>query len=125
MQLAKLSVADTSVLPVDGTGCDRRVLAEEYGVWRGYYTEGFEISAFQWCDDSTRSIWVQYAEGAQARSPVAWPTHGAHDVPHYFVGFRGTLIGPFAYGHFGMSDYQLTVDSVLFARLPSRNDCGK
>ena len=39
--------------------------------------------------------------------------------------FRGTLIGPFAYGHFGMSDYQLTVDSVLFARLPSRNDCGK
>jgi hypothetical protein len=31
--------------------------------------------------------------------------------------------GPFSYGHFGVSDYQLTVDSIMFARRPTATDC--
>jgi hypothetical protein len=122
--LSQLDVGDTTTIPVDATGCDRRELVERPGLWLGYYSSGFELSAFQWCGDTTRTIWVEYDRGAQARSSVVWPDHPADTVPQYFVGFKGRLVGPFSYGHFGMSQYRLTVDSVLFAQRPTGRDCG-
>ena len=120
-----MDLGDTTTIAVDATGCDQREAPlERGGLWLGYYSSGFELSAFQWCGDTTRTIWVEYGQGAQARSPVDWPDYPADTVPQYFVGFEGRLVGPFSYGHFGMSQYQLTVDSVLFARRPSGRDCG-
>lgn len=109
IQLAKLAVADTTSIPVDGEGCGQRELAEKDGD--------------QWCGDTARRIWVEYSSGAQARSTIVWPDSRIDTLPQYFVGFRGRLLGPFSYGHFGVSDYQLTVDSLMFARRPTATDC--
>jgi hypothetical protein len=122
-KIAQLDIGDTTTISVDATGCDQRDLAEKAGSWLGYYSSGFELSEFQWCGDTTRRIWVEYGKGAQARSPILWPDHPDDIIPQYFVGFRGRLLGPFSYGHFGTSQYQLTVDSILFARRPSGSDC--
>jgi hypothetical protein len=125
IQLAKLAVVDTTSIPVDAEGCDQRELAEKDGEWLGYYSAGFELSSFQWCGDTGRRIWVEYSPHAQARSTIVWPDSRLDTLPQYFVGFRGRLLGPFSYGHFGVSDYQLTVDSIMFARRPTATDCGR
>lgn len=123
VRLAQVSPEDTLRLAIDARGCDRRPLTGEQGVWLGHYVDGFEVSDFRWCGDTARSIWVRYAPGDSGKARAAWPSDGARGDPPYFVGFRGTLVGPFAYGHFATSDYELTVDSILFARSATGEDC--
>jgi hypothetical protein len=114
---------DTIRLRVDGAKCDRRPLLAESGVWIGHFTEGFEESGLELCSDSTRRVWVEYSKEWSTKPQPQWPEGNDRYYPRYFVGFRGRMIGPYHYGHMGVSDYELTVDSVLFVRLPGETDC--
>jgi hypothetical protein len=108
---------------VDGAKCDRRPLFAEYSTWIGHFTEGFEESRLVLCSDSTREIWVSYAAGLLSSPQPKWPEPNDKYYPRYFVGFRGQMIGPYHYGHMGVADFELTVDSILFARSPTQSDC--
>jgi hypothetical protein len=114
---------DTIRLRVDGTKCDRRPLVAEYSVWVGHYVSGFEESRLQLCNDSTRGVWVEYSKEWLTQPQPEWPEANNRYYPRYFVGFRGRMIGPYHYGHMGVADYELLVDSVLFVRSPRETDC--
>jgi hypothetical protein len=123
IQMKAASGGDTLRLSIDGEPCDRRELVKEYGSWIGHYVPGFESSDFRICGDTGRKIWVQFAAGFWDRRQEKWPEGGDPFYPRYFVHFRGRLVGPYSYGHLGVSDYELTVDSVVFVRLASPRDC--
>jgi hypothetical protein len=114
---------DPLILRVNSADCDRRELRTEYATWTGHYRSGFEESSLRLCDDSVRKIWVEYVPGFWNRPQVHWPPGSDRYYPEYFVRFRGTLVGPYSYGHFGVSPYELTVDSILFWREPRPDDC--
>ena len=122
-QMARASGGDTLQLWIDGEPCDRRELVEEYGSWTGHYIPGFESSDFRICDDTARKIWAEFAPGFWDRPQEDWPEGGDQYYPRYFVRFRGRLVGPYSYGHLGVSDYELTVDSIAFVRLAASRDC--
>src|SRR5688572_26809300 len=115
MQL-EAAKGDTLILRVNGANCDRRELRSDYGTWTGHYRRGFEESGLRLCEDSVPEIWVEYAKGFRNQLQAPWPQASDRYYPEYFVAFRGTLVGPFSYGHFGVFPYQLTVDSILFVR---------
>lgn len=97
---------------VNAGPCDRRPFVEAYGLWTGRYHRGFETSYFRICGDSARkSIWLAWSAGA-------WkgPPRDPADRKTFLLRVRGRLAGPWVYGHIGLAEYQLTVDSVRFAR---------
>lgn len=110
---------------VNATGCDQRPFAVEVGEFRGHYTSGFEESSFVSCGDTAVfRTWVDLAGKAQQQERPRWP--GAVRGESYqrvYVRWRGTLVGPFHYGHFGVASYHLQVDSILEVRRSSRHDC--
>ena len=127
----KLLAEDTLVL-ADGearrfdvrassAGCDMRAFSVRRGIYEGHYTFGFEESRFQSCKDSI-SAWVDFAPDV-SKSPPRWPKLNDAYYPTFFVRWRGTVRGPWHFGHLGVSDYQIVVDSILMVRLPSRTDC--
>jgi hypothetical protein len=143
--LAAESVAVSEAAPVrrewtvDPAGCDPRPLRRVSGVFRGYYSMGYEVSDFIPCAadawfvpaDSVkskpmdrRSAWAVLDE---ARFPEAfrWPrtVPDKYRQMHYYVHWRGTVIGPGYYGHFGLSAFELRVDSVLELRAVREGDC--
>lgn len=112
---------------VDPAGCDPRLLRRVTGVFRGYFSFGDEVSSFDPCPadawflpaDSLRSgsrgnAWVILTETAFSR----WPLRSNRDgTPrNYYVHWRGTVVGPGRYGHFGMSEFEFHVDSILEVR---------
>lgn len=124
---------------VDASGCDPRPLRRVAGVFRGYYTPGFEASEFVPCaedawflpSDSLRTqpyderrAWAVLSD---ARFPDAFrlpdAPRNAYGNPRYYVHWRGTVVGPGRYGHFGISAFELRVDSVLEFRAPREGDC--
>jgi hypothetical protein len=122
-QMVMASGGDTLRLWTDGEPCDRRELVREHGTWTGHYVPGFESSDFRICGDTGRKIWVEFAPDFWDRPQQTWPEGGDRYYPRYFVRFRGRLVGPYSYGHLGVADYELTVDSVAFVRLASVRDC--
>lgn len=122
-QMARASGGDTLRLWTDGEPCDRRELVQEYGSWTGHYIPGFESSDFRICGDTARKIWVEFTPGFWNPPQDKWPEGGDPYYPRYFVHFRGRLVGPYSYGHLGVSDYELRVDNVAFVRLASSRDC--
>jgi hypothetical protein len=124
---------------VDTSECDPRPLRQVEGVFRGYYTPGFEASDFVPCaadawflpSDSLktepydeRDAWVRLRPGSLPEK-FDWPRAPKDDFgnPTYYVQWRGTVIGPGRYGHMGVSPFELRVDSVLTLRAPRRDDC--
>lgn len=124
---------------VSTKGCDPRPLRRVQGMFRGYYTPGFESSEFVPCaadawfipGDSLRtkphdqrSAWARLQEGSLPR-PFTWPQapRDAYGNPRYYVDWRGTVIGPGNYGHMGVSSFEIQVDSVAEIRAPQTGDC--
>ena len=122
---------------VDTGGCDTRVVRRVAGVFSGHYTSGFESSSFVPCRadewflpsdslqaDHDRRAWVVWPK-PEERQRLAWPEvpRGASRNPRYFVRLRGTVVGPGHYGHFGVSAFQLEVDTLLEVRAPGADDC--
>lgn len=101
--------------------CDMRPFILRRGVFEGRYTSGFEESSFRPCNDSIRA-WAEISRNAIESGPK-WPAIKASYNPTYFVRWRGTLRGPWQYGHMGVSDYEIIVDSILTVRRPRRSDC--
>lgn len=143
--LVQESVAVSETAPVrrdwtvDPAGCDPRPLRRVSGEFRGYYAFGYEISDFVPCAadawfvsaDSVkskpidrRSAWAVLDE---SRFPEAfrWPNAppDKYGQAHYYVHWRGTVVGPGHYGHFGSSAFELRVDSVLELRAVREGDC--
>lgn len=118
--------------------CDKRPRRVITGAFRGHYRVGFEESRFTPCpadrwgipSDSVgtgraphSAAWVRWR--TPGRRP-AWPAaeRGPQGTRRYYVRFSGTVAGPGRYGHFGISPFLMTVDSILEARTPAPNDCG-
>jgi hypothetical protein len=123
--VAAAAPSDTIRVWVDGAKCDRRPLLAEYSIWIGHFTEGFEESRLVLCSDSTRGVWVRYSDDWSRKPQPKWPEPNDKYYPRYFVGFRGRMVGPYHYGHMGVADFELTVDSVLFVRPPRQSDCAE
>lgn len=114
--------------------------SERTGIFRGYWTPGFESSAFVPCEDRTMGIgypllpgkrviatkaWADLAPSVQLRRNV-WPKNVPVDAwgnPTYFVVWRGTLKGPGTYGHMGVSDFSMIVDSMIAVRAKAPGNC--
>jgi hypothetical protein len=102
-------------------GCDMRPYVMQRAIYEGVYTSGFEESGFYSCHDSIRA-WASFAPTAFA-SGIKWPKPTDESYPSYFVRWRGTLQGPWHFGHMGGSSYDISVDSVLMIRQAGRSDC--
>ena len=124
---------------VGTAGCDPRPLRRVSGIFRGYYTPGFESSEFVPCvedawflqSDSLRSkpyderrAWA-YLGRRSVPDNFKWPRAPEDDFGYrrYYVQWRGTVVGPGHYGHMGVSPFEIHVDSVLTLRAPRRGDC--
>lgn len=121
-------------------GCFEPDSSSRMGIYRGYYSVGFEESQFIPCHDSAvglqdgllpgdflvpLSAWVAFAKTA-FQQKVAWPppdTANQRQSARYFVRWRGTLTGPGIYGHMGVSAFRFVVDSILDVRVPTSHDC--
>jgi hypothetical protein len=107
---------------------------------QGVWTPGFESSSFVPCADSALGLTGQLLPrkrlfGSHARAdltdgarkaPVAWPANVPRDSfgnAAYFVVRRGILKGPGSYGHMGVSEFSMTVDSILSIRAARSNGC--
>ena len=143
LQSDSIAVADSAPVRRDWIvgidGCDPRPLRRVEGTFRGYYTPGFESSAFIPCatdawfvpSDSLRTTpyderrawaWLQQSSLPEA---YEWPPAPKDDFgnPTYYVQWSGTVVGPGHYGHMGISPFELQVDSVHVLRAPRRGDC--
>ena len=135
------SVSDIAVTVAPGS-CYEPPYSELTGVFRGYWTPGFESSKFVQCTDSvmgvattllpgkrlfSSSAWAALDARAQSQQ-IHWPSHAPIDEwgnHRYFVIWRGTLKGPGMYGHMGVSEFEMTVDSILAVRAPGPRDCSE
>jgi hypothetical protein len=133
------SVLDVRVPP---GGCYELVYSERVGIFRGVWTPGFESSAFVPCADSALGVasellpgkrlvgtraWAELTTSARVNSP-ARPKRAPRDAwgnPRYFVVWRGILKGPGTYGHMGVSEFMMMVDSVLTIRASAKDDCSR
>jgi len=110
---------------VDGSRCDQRPFEESHRVFAGFYTSGFEESSFVECREAHRLwAWVEFTSHAGSPRRLPRTIHYAPGYPMWWVRVLGTRIGPSHYGHLGVSEYLLRVDSILEVRKPRRTDCG-
>jgi len=119
--------------------CAEPAYSERSGIFRGYWTPGFESSAFVPCADSALGVrapllpgkrffrpaaWAEVAPGAVRR--MSWPRDApvsADGNATYFVVWRGVLKGPGTYGHLGGSEFSMAVDSVISVRPRGPSAC--
>jgi hypothetical protein len=113
---------------------------ERTGIFRGYWTPGFESSAFRPCEDVSAGIrypllpgkrlvspraWAEFTSGAEPRSRM-WPKNAPRDRwgnSTYFVVWHGVWKGPGTYGHMGVSAFSMIVDSVITLRIKGPSNC--
>ena len=111
--------------------CSEPPYSERTGVFRGYWTPGFESSAFVPCADSVLGLSAPLLPGKHVSIPTAWADftpsvkwppkmNGQANAPKdeygnstYFVVWHGVLKGPGQYGHLGVAGFSMLVDSVL------------
>jgi hypothetical protein len=119
--------------------CAEPGYSERRGTFRGYWTPGFESSAFLPCADSVLGVpapllpgkrlfppmaWADLAPSAGRR--ISWPPGAAVDSygsATYFVVWRGVLKGPGTYGHMGVAEFSMVVDTVIAVRARGPSDC--
>ena len=145
-ELARLEVeverGATTVLTYEVApgACYEPPYSERTGLFRGHWVAGFEESDFKPCPDSTLGIgtrllpgirpygssaWATLSPAARSQA-IDWPDGAPRDAwgsARYFVVWRGTLKGPGMYGHLGVSQFEMLVDSIVLARIPGENDC--
>jgi hypothetical protein len=103
-----------------GSRCNMRPFIVRRGVFEGHYTSGYEESRFRPCNDSIIA-WAELSRAVIESGPE-WPKVNGY-VRTYFVRWRGTLRGPWRYGHMGVSAYEIRVDTILAVRRSGRSDC--
>jgi len=119
--------------------CAEPAYSERPGVFRGYWTPGFESSAFRPCADSALGVPTPLLPGKRLFPPTAWAvlapgavrkTSWPRGAPvdsygnaTYFVAWRGVLKGPGTYGHMGVSEFLMVVDSVISVHARGPSDC--
>jgi hypothetical protein len=128
---------------VSTAGCDTRPLRYMMGVFSGFWVSGFEESSFGLCGqetvflpgDSSHRVWVRFAGVSERQwKGLKWPAAGevrledgtvlkGYDA--YFLRVRGVLEGPGHYGHMGVANFLLTVDTVLSIDTSGKNDCAR
>ena len=127
-------------LRVDSSLCDEPPYREVKGEFRGFYSTGFEHSAFSVCADTALGIpprparagdddgwsemtaWVSFTDQGLAdwrrfqASPAADSAEAVErrGFGARYVRWHGTLTGPGSFGHMGVSDYQIIVDRVVY-----------
>jgi hypothetical protein len=122
---------------VSTVGCDHRPMRRITRVFTGFWTPGFEASEFIPCpvdswflpgdslppNYNSQSAWARLGKGARV---TKWPNapRDRWGNPQFYVEWHGTLEGPGHYGHFGMSAFFFTADSIIQIRAPQRGDCG-
>lgn len=142
--MAKDSVAVSETAParrdwrVTPSGCDPRPLRRISGMFRGYYTPGFESSEFAPCaadawflpGDSLRTrpydergAWADFEKGVL--QGFQWPQapRDRDGNRRYYVQWRATVEGPGHYGHMGGAPFAIHVDSLAVVRAPEAGDC--
>jgi hypothetical protein len=109
---------------VDGSRCDQRPFETSHRVFEGFYTSGFEESSFVECRESHRlGAWVEFNSHAGGPRRLPKTINYAPGYPMWWVRFLAARSGPSHYGHLGVSEYLLRVDSILEVRRPRRSDC--
>jgi hypothetical protein len=137
-----VTLLDSSIVrrdwTVSTTGCDVRPIRRVTGVFRGYYTPGFEASEFVPCESDAwfvpgdslgaypyeaRRAWATVAPATM--QAIGWPktTRDRYGNPRYYVRWRGTVVGPGNYGHMGVSPFDIEVDTIFALREPNQLDC--
>lgn len=127
------------VVRVPSGHCVEPAYSERRGVFRGYWTPAFESSAFLPCADGVLGVPAPLLPGKRLFRPKAWadltPSAGrriswppgapvdSYGNPTYFVVWRGVLKGPGRYGHMGVSEFSMVVDSVLSVHVRNPSDC--
>jgi hypothetical protein len=94
--------------------------------WRGWYSEGFELSRFWPCPTDSvalevrrygnvlrRGAWVAVDNPWGADNLGRMVDHPRTGGRRGFVHWSGILRGPGDYGHGGVATYHLTVDSIF------------
>jgi hypothetical protein len=120
-------------LPV--TECAEPPIRTISGEFSGHYTTGYESSDFRPCNglpvegkvygDSLDDAWVEFSSRVDVMK-MKWPKFpDTVSYPTVYARWVGTLTGPGAYGHLGVSTYQLLVDRILEIRKPKRGDCDR
>ena len=121
------NTADVRVPP---NYCDEPHYSERVGTFRGYWTPGFESSTFSPCADSALGVTAPLLPGKRFFPPRAWAdwlpsARNQHvNLPEvagadawgnhtYFVVWHGVLKGPGTYGHMGVAEFGMVVDSVI------------
>jgi len=120
--------------------CVEPSYSERTGVFRGYWTSGFEESSFIPCADSSLGVSAPLLPGKRIfpasawadLSSSAWPRslkgpRGApvdqYGNPTLFVTWHGVLKGPGSYGHLGGSAFSMVVDRVIDIRAKGPATC--
>lgn len=124
-------------------GCDPRPVRTMHGRFAGHWSRGFEENVFVPC---ARSSWRIPSDSVSPKVPgriAAWVT----SLPKYksgqwpagvssgssngrggyvsYVEWTGTITGPGHYGHMGVSEWRIDVDSVIAMRAISPRDCSE
>jgi hypothetical protein len=149
----RVQVRDSTVidLRVDSSVCDEPPYREVTGELRGFWSSGFEHSAFSVCADSALGIphrparagddddwsevvaWVTFADQGLAdwrrleASPMGDSVRAAKQfgmgMGTPYVRWHGTLKGPGFFGHMGVSAYGMTVDRVSYIGIGDSRVC--
>jgi hypothetical protein len=131
------TVVDVRVPPGQ---CNEPAYSERTGVFRGYWTTGFEENSFTPCADTSLGISAPLLPGKRLRLATAWadvsssawpqslkePENAPVDQsgnPRVFVTWHGVLKGPGTYGHMGVSEFSMAVDRVIDISVKGPADC--
>ena len=120
--------------------CVEPKYSERTGIFRGYWTSGFEESRFFPCADTLLGVSAPLLPGRRIGQPSAWADlsssawprslkgpRGApvdeYGNPTLFVTWHGVLKGPGSYGHLGVSEYSMVVDRVIAIKAKGPANC--
>jgi len=124
-------------------GCDPRPVRTMHGRFAGHWSRGFEENVFVPC---ARSSWRIASDSISPRVPgriaawvtalpkyksAQWPAQQSGASPNgsggyvSYVEWSGTVTGPDHYGHLGVAEWRIDVDSIIAMRAVSRRDCAE
>ena len=94
----------------------RQGTTERRGAFRGTYINAFETSVFIECG-APDGWWTDLGPGHPAVDGALLTATGAERRVELYLAVRGRLSAPGKYGHMGVYDRELTVDSVEAVRV--------
>lgn len=118
---------------VDLARCETPKIVSRKVRMRGMYVRGLESSQFHPCDGlppgsaefefGPHSAWTEFTAAAEDEMAFAAWRERAFGDGILYVEWTGVLSGPGSYGHFGMSLYEMRVESVHDTGMSQPSDC--